>query len=262
MPPVVRLAPCYRSGTASSRPLPPAILERELPQVSPLRQARPAAPLLVHVWCLPKVASDHRTCRSRLLRAVADARADELIPLAEGPLPDAVPRVLARLDSERGADADVAASRRRPERAARRPDQALIGNLGSCSRTSSALVTRSAVQLSGGSGEPGEGGRHHGRRPRSCYGSGRAVRAAPVDGDPDAVGSGQRRAGCRPPRTASAARVDRTPRPRARPPRPVRHRPSFEHHRRAPRPAGTTRPPCPASRGGHRPAGRMPRAGR
>jgi fructuronate reductase len=38
---------------------------------------------------------------------VRDARADELVPLAEGPLPEAVPWVLAALDPAAGGDDDV-----------------------------------------------------------------------------------------------------------------------------------------------------------
>jgi len=38
---------------------------------------------------------------------VSDARADEVVPLAQGPLPAAVPRVLGRLDAALGADADL-----------------------------------------------------------------------------------------------------------------------------------------------------------
>jgi fructuronate reductase len=41
---------------------------------------------------------------------ISDARADEVVPLAAGPLRDAVPRVLAGLDAALGTDADVVAS--------------------------------------------------------------------------------------------------------------------------------------------------------
>jgi hypothetical protein len=40
---------------------------------------------------------------------VNDARADEIVPLAQGTLREAVPRVLGRLDPDLGADADVVA---------------------------------------------------------------------------------------------------------------------------------------------------------
>ena len=49
-------------------------------------------------------------CHLRGLGApVSDARADEVVPLAAGPLGVAVPRVLGWLDQDLGADADVAA---------------------------------------------------------------------------------------------------------------------------------------------------------
>ncbi|MDQ3764357.1 MAG: mannitol dehydrogenase family protein, partial [Actinomycetota bacterium] len=41
---------------------------------------------------------------------VSDARADEVIPLATGPLPEAVLRVLDWLDPQLGADGDVVAA--------------------------------------------------------------------------------------------------------------------------------------------------------
>jgi fructuronate reductase len=41
---------------------------------------------------------------------VSDARADEVVPLAQGPLPAAVPRVVGRLDPALGADADLVAA--------------------------------------------------------------------------------------------------------------------------------------------------------
>ena len=47
---------------------------------------------------------------SRLASApVSDARANEVVPLAQGPLDKAVPRVLRWLDPALGADADVVA---------------------------------------------------------------------------------------------------------------------------------------------------------
>jgi fructuronate reductase len=50
-------------------------------------------------------------CHLRGLGApVADARADEVVPLAGGSLPEAVPRVLGRLDPALGADGDVVAA--------------------------------------------------------------------------------------------------------------------------------------------------------
>jgi fructuronate reductase len=50
-------------------------------------------------------------CHLRGLGApVTDARADEVVPLAAGPLGDAVPRVLARLHPQLGADAAVVAA--------------------------------------------------------------------------------------------------------------------------------------------------------
>jgi fructuronate reductase len=49
-------------------------------------------------------------CHLRGLGApVNDARADEIVPLAQGTLREAVPRVLGRLDPDLGADADVVA---------------------------------------------------------------------------------------------------------------------------------------------------------
>jgi fructuronate reductase len=49
-------------------------------------------------------------CHLRGLGApVSDARADEVVPLAAGPIVAAVPRVLGWLDQELGADADVVA---------------------------------------------------------------------------------------------------------------------------------------------------------
>jgi fructuronate reductase len=50
-------------------------------------------------------------CHLRGLGAsVSDARADEVLPLAKGPLREAVPRVLGRLDPQLGADTDVVAA--------------------------------------------------------------------------------------------------------------------------------------------------------
>jgi fructuronate reductase len=50
-------------------------------------------------------------CHLRGLGApVTDARADEVVPLADGPLPDAVGRLLAGLDPELGADESVVAA--------------------------------------------------------------------------------------------------------------------------------------------------------
>lgn len=50
-------------------------------------------------------------CHLRGLGApISDARADEVAPLAQGPLPQAVPRVLARLDPALGDDAEVVAT--------------------------------------------------------------------------------------------------------------------------------------------------------
>ena len=47
-------------------------------------------------------------CHLRGLGApVNDVRASEVVPLAKGPLVEAVPRVLAALDPALGADADV-----------------------------------------------------------------------------------------------------------------------------------------------------------
>jgi fructuronate reductase len=49
-------------------------------------------------------------CHLRGLGApVSDARADEVVPLAQGPLDKAVPQVLRWLDPALGADADVVA---------------------------------------------------------------------------------------------------------------------------------------------------------
>jgi fructuronate reductase len=49
-------------------------------------------------------------CHLRGLGApVSDARADEVVPLAQGPLGEAARRVLGRLDPALGADADVVA---------------------------------------------------------------------------------------------------------------------------------------------------------
>jgi fructuronate reductase len=50
-------------------------------------------------------------CHLRGLGApVSDVRADEVVPLAEGPLREVVPRVLGRLDAQLGADAGVVAA--------------------------------------------------------------------------------------------------------------------------------------------------------
>ena len=50
-------------------------------------------------------------CHLRGLGApVSDVRADDVVPLAEGPLRVGVPRVLGRLDPQLGADADVVAA--------------------------------------------------------------------------------------------------------------------------------------------------------
>jgi fructuronate reductase len=50
-------------------------------------------------------------CHLRGLGApISDARAEDVIPLAAGPLSEAVPRVLGRLDPALGADADVVAA--------------------------------------------------------------------------------------------------------------------------------------------------------
>src|SRR4051794_37508438 len=50
-------------------------------------------------------------CHLRGLGApIVDARADDVVPLADGPLSEAVPRVLRALDPAVGADADVVAA--------------------------------------------------------------------------------------------------------------------------------------------------------
>ncbi len=63
-------------------------------------RAPPAATRVLAAW----------VCHLRGLGPpVSDARADEFVPLAAGPLSEAVPRVLDKLDPELGADADVVA---------------------------------------------------------------------------------------------------------------------------------------------------------
>ena len=50
-------------------------------------------------------------CHLRGLGApISDARAEDVVPLAASPLPEAVPRVLGRLDPALGADADLVAA--------------------------------------------------------------------------------------------------------------------------------------------------------
>jgi fructuronate reductase len=74
---------------------------RILPTVRQERAASrlpPAATRILAAW----------VCHLRGAGApVHDARADELVPLAKGPLPEAVPRVLAALDPAAGGDGEV-----------------------------------------------------------------------------------------------------------------------------------------------------------